>query len=141
MIFRRNGVIGNVLLDECDQMPTEWYYTSEGQRQGRVAAVTPDTIKVPAALRPHLEALQVRFQDLIGECEIKESVGTDYAFRIFVDESVWSQVFVRLNDDLDCDNFTSEVARFHERGQLRAFSAQGVVGDVRASEVRYNPKG
>ena len=53
-----------------------------------------------------------RFADLLGQCDIKEFVGTDYAFRIFVDKPVWSQVLVGLNEDMDYDNFKSEVARF-----------------------------
>ena len=48
----------------------------------------------------------------MSTCEIKEFVGTDYAYRLFVDKSVWSQVLVGLNEDMDYDNFKSEVARF-----------------------------
>ena len=32
---------------------------------------------------------------LLADCEIKEFIGTDYAFRIFVDKPVWSQVLDR----------------------------------------------
>ena len=38
-------------------------------------------------------------------------VGTDYAFRISVPKSVWSQVLVGLNEEMDYDNFKSKVAR------------------------------
>ena len=58
-----------------------------------------------------MEALKDRFSDLLADCEIKGFAGTDYAFRIFVDKSVWSQVLVGLNEEMDYDNFKSKVAR------------------------------
>ena len=71
---------------------------------------------VRARVRSHLEALKEHFSYLLADCEIKESAGTDYAFRIFVDKSVWSQVLVGLNEEMDYDNFKSEVAR-HQGGE------------------------
>ena len=44
-------------------------------------------IMVRAILRSHLEALKKRFPDLLGEYEIQEFVGTDYAYRLFVQKS------------------------------------------------------
>jgi hypothetical protein len=49
--------------------------------------VDPDRIMVRARLRSHLKALKDRFPDLLGEIEIQESAGTDYAFRSFVPKS------------------------------------------------------
>jgi len=101
-----------------------WIFTKYGffsavcARQGdggHSQPVDPDRIMVRARLRTHLEALMDRFPDLLGESEIKEFVGTDYAFRIFVDKSVWTQVMAGLSDELDYDNFKSEVARFQGR--------------------------
>mgnify|MGYP001040435567 CR=1 FL=1 len=46
------------------------------------------------------------------DSEIKEFAGSDYAFRIFVDKPIWSQVLTGLSDELDYDNFKSEVAQF-----------------------------
>ena len=63
-----------------------------------------------------MEALKDRFSDLPADREIKEFAGTDYAFRIFVDKSVWSKVLVGLNEEMDYDNFKSEVAR-HQGGE------------------------
>ena len=51
--------------------------------------VDPDRIMVRARVRNHLEALKKRFPDLLGECEIQESVGTDYAFRLTVLTANW----------------------------------------------------
>ena len=90
------------------------FYSTVCARQGdgsRGQPVDPDRIMVRARVRSHLEALKERFPDLLAECEIIESAGTDYAFRIFVDKAVWSQVLVGLNEELDYDNFKSEVAR------------------------------
>jgi len=97
-----------------------WIFTKHGffsavcarQGDGRHGQpVDPGRIMVRARLRTHLGALRDRFPDLLGGCEIKEFVGTDYAFRIFVDKPMWSQVLVGLAEEMDYDNFKSEVAR------------------------------
>ena len=67
---------------------------------------------VRARVRAHLEALKNRFPDLLGRCEVREFAGTDYAFRIFIAKSVWSQVLRGLAEETDYDNFKSEVARY-----------------------------
>lgn len=101
-----------------------WIFTKHGffsavcARQGDGKHGQPvdlDRIMVRARIRDHLVALKKRFPDLIAECEIQEFVGTDYAFRIFVDKPAWSQVLVGLNDDTDYDNFKSAVARHQGR--------------------------
>jgi hypothetical protein len=66
---------------------------------------------VRARVRRHLEALKGRFSELVGACEIHQFSG-DYAFRIFVDKPIWSQVLAGLSEEVDYDNFKSEVARF-----------------------------
>ncbi len=73
--------------------------------------VDPDRIMVRARARDHLEALQKRFPDLIGQCEIQELAGMVYAFRIFVDKPVWSQVLAGLAEETDYGNFKAEVVR------------------------------
>ena len=102
-----------------------WLFTKHGfysavcARQGEGGhnqPVNPDRIMVRARVRSHLEALKEHFSYLLADCEIKEFAGTDYAFRIFVDKSVWSQVLVGLNEEMDYDNFKSEVAR-HQGGE------------------------
>lgn len=74
-------------------------------------AVDPNRIMVRGRVREHLEALKARFPALLGECEIRESAGTDYAFRLFVAKSVWAEVVSVLAAETDYDNFKSEVAR------------------------------
>ena len=63
----------------------------------------------------HLESLTKRFPDLLGQCQIREFAGSDYAFRIFVDKRVWSAVLSSLAEETDYDNFKSEVARHQGR--------------------------
>lgn len=101
-----------------------WIFTKHGffsavcARQGKGQygqPVDPDRIMVRARLRNHLESLKKRFADLLGECEIHEFAGTDYAFRLFVQKSAWSQVVARLAEETDYDNFKSEVARHQGR--------------------------
>ncbi len=86
--------------------------------------VDPDRIMVRARLRSHLKALQERFDDLLGDCEIQESEGTDYAFRLFVQKPAWMQVLAGLAEETDYDNFKSEVAHHQGKGRsrLRAFA-------------------
>ena len=94
------------------------FYSAVCARQGTGGhhqKVDPTRIMVRARVRGHLEALQQRFKELLGPCEILESPHTDYAYRFFVDKSAWSQVLAALSDDLDYDNFKSEVARFQGR--------------------------
>ncbi len=90
------------------------FYSSVCARQGDGSyrqPVDPSRVMVRCRMQEHLQALQDRFSDLLAECEIREFVGTDYAFRIFVDKSVWSQVLAGLSDEMDYDNFKSEVGR------------------------------
>ena len=104
-----------------------WIFTKHGffsavcARQGdgkHGQPVDPDRIMVRARVRGHLEALKKRFPDLLGECEIQESAGTDYAYRLFVQKSAWMQVLAGLAEETDYDNFKSEVA--HHQGRAGA---------------------
>src|SRR5690606_26341981 len=73
--------------------------------------VDSDRIMVRSRLRSHLIALMERFPHHLGDCEIHESLGTDYAFRLFVSKSNWAQVLAELAGEIDYDNFKSEVGR------------------------------
>lgn len=97
-----------------------WVFTKHGffsavcarQGDGRHSQpVDTERIMVRARLRGHLEALKTRFPELLGQGEIQAFAGTDYAFRIFVAKSVWSQVLAGLAEETHYDNFKSEVAR------------------------------
>lgn len=90
------------------------YYSSVCARQGEGGHGQPvdhNRIMVRCRLKEHLDALKERFPELLGDCEIKEFSGTDYAFRIFMEKTVWSKVLVGLNEEMDYDNFKSKVAR------------------------------
>ena len=71
--------------------------------------VDPNTIQVRARVREHLEAIQDRFHEKLGNCEIFENSGTDYKYRIYVDKVTWSEVMGGLVGDIDYDNFKNEV--------------------------------
>ena len=97
-----------------------WIFTKHGffsvvcARQGNGKHGQPvdlARIMVRARARSHLEALKKQFSELLGECEIQESAETDYAYRLFVPKSAWTQVLVGLAEETDYDNFKSEVAR------------------------------
>ena len=101
-----------------------WIFTKHGffsavcARQGdgkHGKPVDTDRIMVRARIRSHLQALKKRFPDLLGECEIQESAGTDYAYRLFVPKPAWTQVVAGLAEETDYDNFKSEVARHQGR--------------------------
>ncbi len=76
--------------------------------------VDPKRVMVRARLREHLEALRERFAALLGQCPIHQSQQTDYAYRLFVDKSVWAEVLAALAEEMDYDNFKAEVA--HHQG-------------------------
>jgi hypothetical protein len=101
-----------------------WIFTKHGffsavcARQGDGKHGKPvdlDRIMVRARIRGHLEALKKRFPNPLGDCDIQESAGTDYAYRLFVPKSAWTQVVAGLAEEIDYDNFKSEVA--HHQGK------------------------
>ena len=100
-----------------------WIFTKHGffsavcarQENGKHGQpVDPDRIMVRARVRGHLEALKKRFPEHLKECDIQDSTGTDYAFRLFVRKFAWMQVTAGLAEETDYDNFKSEVAH-HRR--------------------------
>ena len=97
-----------------------WLFTKHGffsavcARQGSGKQGQPvdrSRIMVRARVRGHLEALKARFPEPLGDCEILDSGGTDYAYRLFVAKPAWMQVVAELAEETDYDNFKSEVAR------------------------------
>ena len=101
-----------------------WLFTKYGffsavcARQGDGSHRQPvdrDRIMVRARVREHLEALKSRFPDLLDPCEILESAGTDYAYRLFVKKPAWTKVLAALAEETDYDNFKAEVARHQGR--------------------------
>ena len=80
----------------------------------------PDRIMIRARLRSHLDALLNRFPDVLAGIEIQTFPGTDYAYRIFVAKSVWSDVATAIAAEIDYDNFKAEVAR-HQGKDGRAY--------------------
>ncbi len=97
-----------------------WVFTKYGfysvvcarQGDGRHGQpVDASRLMVRARVREHLDALKARFPELIGACEVQEFAGSDYACRIFVDKATWRALMPLLAEDIDYDNFKSEVAR------------------------------
>lgn len=80
--------------------------------------VDADRIMIRARVRGHLEALKKRFPDLLGECDVQDFGGTDYAYRLFVQKVAWTKVLAGLAEETDYDNFKSEVA--HHQGRAGA---------------------
>ncbi len=118
------GTVGLPSNWSCGKLSGMWIFSRYGffsavsARQGDGAhgqPVDPERIMVRARVRGHLEALIEGFPQLVGSA-IKTFPATDYAYRIFVSKSVWSQVLAALGGDIDYDNFKSEVARFQGRG-------------------------
>ena len=94
------------------------FYSAVCARQGdgsHSRPVDPDLIMIRARVRAHLEALKNRFPELLEDSKIQEFAGTDYAYRIFVNKPVWSQILSNLAEETDYDNFKSETARHQGR--------------------------
>ena len=90
------------------------FYSSVCARQGdghHGQPVDPDRLMIRARVRDHLEGLQRRFPEQLAEIAISETPDTDYRYRMFVDKAVWTPVLVGLAEEMDYDNFKSEVAR------------------------------
>jgi len=68
--------------------------------------------------RDRRELIESRLE-IVGDL-LSEDVGLRKVCRIFVDKSVWSQVLVGLNEEMDYDNFKSEVAR-HQGSEGAAY--------------------
>ena len=124
-----------------------WIFTKHGffsavcARQGdgkHGQPVDPDRIMVRARVRGHLEALKKRFPDLLGECEIQESAGTDYAFRLFVAEVCMDAGACRTGgrNRLRQLQVGSRPPSGSCRSGLRAFAARGLVGDAQVAAGR-----
>lgn len=77
--------------------------------------IDPDRLMVRARLREHLESLKRRFPDLLGGCDLRDFAGSDYAFRLFVEKSVWAQIVAKLAEETDYDNFKDAVAHHQAR--------------------------
>lgn len=101
-----------------------WIFTKYGffsavcARMGDGAHGQPvdrNRLMVRARLREHLDALKKRFPTLLDQHDIREFTGTDYAFRVFVDKTTWSKILTELAEEIDYDNFKSEVARHQGR--------------------------
>lgn len=107
-----NGELGNKM----------WLFTRYGffsavcARHGEGLAKDPvdsDTIMVRARVRTHLLNLSSRFFRTlqISQDDIHEYAGSDYPFRIFLDNSTWAQVVEMLVAEMDYDNFKADVAK------------------------------
>lgn len=118
---------------------TMWLFTKYGffsavcaregdGRHGR--KVDPNRLMIRARVRSHLDALRQQFPSLLGNCEVQASLGTDYAFRIFVDKPVWAQVTAKLAEELDYDNFKAEVGRHQGAAGSRYEHALHTVWEV-----------
>lgn len=101
-----------------------WLFTKHGfystvcARQGDGAhgqPIDPSRIMVRARVRAHLDALKERFPGQIGSCEVHATRASDYAYRLFVDKTAWTQVVTALADEIDYDNFKSAVERHQGR--------------------------
>lgn len=76
-----------------------------------LADVDESTIAIRARSRHHLQSLILRFSGQLGNAEIKTFSGSDYQFRIFVAKQAWASVCEQLADEINYDNFKSEVSR------------------------------
>jgi hypothetical protein len=60
---------------------------------------------VRARLRDHFDAYKNRSPELFGDFNIQVSAWTDYAYRLFVEKTLWMQVVAELASETDYDNF------------------------------------
>ena len=73
--------------------------------------VDTDRVMIRARLRGHLENLKEGFPNHLGTCEIRQTAGSDYKYRIVIDKTVWVEVLSELATETDYDNFKSAVSK------------------------------
>ena len=74
--------------------------------------VDPDRIMIRARSMEHLECLKGRFVDELDQYDIREFGNSDYPFRIIIKKLIWWKLVTKLAEEVDYDNFKSEVARY-----------------------------
>jgi len=78
-----------------------------------------ETIEVRTRHREHLELLIERFPDEIGEESIFERIGTDYEYRIVIDERQWITLGAMLAADVTYPNFKDEIQEAVKNTKLK----------------------
>lgn len=73
----------------------------------------PNIVMVRSRSRQHLENLQKRFPDsTLGNAEIRDSVGTDYKYRVILPKIEWVAALSELASEQSWSNFKNEASRF-----------------------------
>jgi hypothetical protein len=80
--------------------------------------VDPNRVMVRARKKKHLQDIINRFEKL-NSPEILDKTDTDYRYRIFVAKSVWKEVMYELTEELNYDNFKSEVKKVNDDAEYQ----------------------
>lgn len=82
-----------------------WLYTVDGFCSVVENWNDPEQLMIRAQVREDLEQLAARVQRPELVEEIRDDIGTDYAFRIFVDREIWTDYLMAAGRALNYDNF------------------------------------
>lgn len=104
-----------------------WIFTKYGFFS---AAATKRDEKIMIRTREwaHLRNLQKRFPDL-GAYVIKESMGTDYQFRLVVPKALWVEVVADLAREQTWSNFKDEAQKF-EKDNKQGYAYVDALHDI-----------
>jgi hypothetical protein len=93
-----------------------WLVTTQGFYSAVESKTDPNMIVVRARVRRDIEALERQIPG--AKKMIRDDLGTDYPFRIFVDRATWREAVVALTEAIDYTNFKDEVKA--RQGKKRA---------------------
>ncbi len=122
------------------------FFSAVCTRQGdgrKLQPIDATRIIVRARVRQHLVNLAERFPKELKDCEILDSLRTDYAYRLFVSKADWSEVVTQLAEEIDYDNFKSAVGRSQGSAGAKYLDALHEVWEVNASAaemIRHCPE-
>jgi len=115
-----------------------WLYTVDGFYSTVENWNDASQVMIRARVREDLVKLAARLQRPELVDAIRDDVGTDYAFRIFVDKAIWLDYLMAVGRALNYDNFkATALAGQHGSGRSTAYHrVWGVMKEWQESERR-----
>lgn len=95
-----------------------WIFTEDGffsvvcarKNDGKSPDIDESKFMVRARSKNHLANLKNKYKEL-ENCEIVEMTHSDYKYRIFVDKSLWSDVMMKISQNINYGNFKNKVKK------------------------------
>jgi hypothetical protein len=99
-----------------------------------------DVMMIRARWHGHLKNLQERFPEL-ADFEIVATPKNDYRYRILVPKKIWVKIATALTEEIDYNNFKSEVETFHDENNKPDEDYHHALMDVWSTMYSYRNSG